>query len=58
MTGGKILKVWEESGDQGDMWKQLPGDVQGLWLIISKANNFEQCLSMNEQDFLLELPTK
>ena len=57
-AAGKILEVWEKPGDQRDMWKQLLGDAEGPWLIMPKTDNFEQCLSMNQHDFLLELPER
>lgn len=57
LAGGKILEVWEEAGDQRDVWKQMPGDAQGLWSAMPKLIT-EEWLSMNQHDFLLELPTE
>lgn len=50
--------MWEEPSDQRDVWKQMPGDAQGPWSVMPKTYNCEQWLSMNQHDFLLELPTK
>lgn len=39
LAGGKILEVGE---DQGDVWRQMQGDMQESWPIMPETGNWEQ----------------
>lgn len=57
LTGGKILEVREDHGDEGISLEQVPGEWPlEPWLLMSRAGSCRQLHSTNQQTFLPDPP--